>query len=142
MQICKDANLTPELAFEALEFLNQLEVVEFGKIQPYALACELRLASANGFEIVRSLRRMARYRALNIAVVSSLSGNEVRAHGGFPDHELMGKPVDYQRLLSLAHAVKLKLSRMVSDKRYLKIANRYSPCLAISHQKILRATRP
>lgn len=87
-------------------------LVMVGETQPDLLVCDLRLPGVNGFEIVRSLRRMERYRALDIVVVSGLAGNEVQAHGGLPDHvELMGKPVDFLRLRSIACAALQKQPR-------------------------------
>lgn len=78
-------------------------LVMVGETQPQLLVCDLRLPGVNGFEIVRSLRRMDRYRTLDVVVVSGLAENEVQAHGGLPDRvELMGKPVDFQRLRSIA----------------------------------------
>lgn len=89
-------------------------LVMVGETQPDLLVCDLRLPGVNGFEIVRSLRRMERYRALDIVVVSGLAGNEVQAHGGLPDHvELMGKPVDFQRLQSIAGAARQRADRTV-----------------------------
>jgi excisionase family DNA binding protein len=80
-------------------------LVMVGETQPQLLVCDLRLPGVNGFEIVRSLRRMDRYRTLDVVVVSGLAENEVQAHGGLPDRvELMGKPVDFQRLQSIACA--------------------------------------
>lgn len=81
-------------------------LVMVGEVRPDLLVCDLRLPGVNGFEIVRSLVRMERYRHLGIVVVTGLAGNEVEAHGGLPSQVvLMEKPLDFQRLEAMAHAI-------------------------------------
>lgn len=79
-------------------------LVMVGEVHPDLLVCDLRLPGVNGFEIVRSLQRMERYRSIGIVVVSGLAGNEVLAHGGLPEQvQLMSKPLDFMHLQTLAH---------------------------------------
>jgi excisionase family DNA binding protein len=84
-------------------------MVMVGETSPRLLVCDLRLPGVNGFQIVRSLCEMERYKDLAIVVVSGLPGREVEAHGGVPERvELMGKPIDFERLQSLASRLWLR----------------------------------
>lgn len=77
-----------------------------GEAQPQMLICDLRLPGVNGFQIVRALREIPRYRALGIVVITGLEAIEVDAHGGLPQNvELMGKPIDFDRLEAIALAM-------------------------------------
>jgi excisionase family DNA binding protein len=78
-------------------------LVMVGEVSPQLLVCDLRLPGVNGFQIVRALREIPRYKDLAIVVVSGLTLSEVQAHGGLPPQiELLGKPIDFSRLLSIA----------------------------------------
>lgn len=81
-------------------------LVMVGEAQPQMLICDLRLPGVNGFQIVRALREIPRYRALGIVVITGLEAIEVDAHGGLPQNvELMGKPIDFDRLEAIALAM-------------------------------------
>ena len=54
-------------------------------------------------QIVRSLRNMERYNEMAIVVVSGLPLAEIDAHGGLPPGvEIMGKPIDFVRINTIA----------------------------------------
>ncbi len=78
-------------------------LVMVGEVSPCMLVCDLRLPGVNGFQIVRSLCEIERYKEMAIVVVSGLAAEEVRAHGGIPERvELLGKPIDFKRLQTIA----------------------------------------
>lgn len=78
-------------------------LVMVGEMSPRLLVCDLRLPGANGFQIVRSLCEMARFKQMKIVVVSGLPMPEIQAHGGLPDEvDILTKPVDFVRLQALA----------------------------------------
>ena len=78
-------------------------LVMVGEVAPAMLVCDLRLPGVNGFQIVRSLCAMERYKEMAIIVVSGLPSNEIDAHGGLPPRvERSGKPIDFGRLKSIA----------------------------------------
>lgn len=82
-------------------------LVMVGEVQPRMLICDLRLPGVNGFQIVRALREMPRYRTLSIVVITGLEAVEVDAHGGLPPGvELIGKPIDFDRLQAIAAVLK------------------------------------
>ena len=77
-------------------------LVLVGELKPWLLICDLRLPGVNGFQIVRALCSMNRFDALGVVVVSGLQEAEIRAHGGVPERvEIMGKPIDFARLLEV-----------------------------------------
>lgn len=77
-------------------------LVMVGESRPQLLICDLRLPGVSGFQIVRWLTQIERYRHVRIVVVSGLPVGEIDAHGGVPDTvDLMGKPLDFQRLLEI-----------------------------------------
>lgn len=74
-----------------------------GEVMPQMLICDLRLPGVDGFEIVRSLCAIERYSNTLIVVVTGLDKEEVAARGGLPERvELLGKPIDFARLQSIA----------------------------------------
>jgi excisionase family DNA binding protein len=74
-----------------------------GEVRPRLLVCDLRLPGVNGFNIVRALCDMARFKDLGIVVISGLPLPEIQAHGGLPERvQVMGKPVDFSRLQRIA----------------------------------------
>ena len=78
-------------------------LVMVGEMSPRLLVCDLRLPGANGFQIVRALCEMARFKQMKIVVASGLPMPEIQAHGGLPDEvEILTKPVDFVRLQALA----------------------------------------
>jgi excisionase family DNA binding protein len=78
-------------------------MVMVGEIEPRLLICDLRLPGVNGFVIVRSLCTMERYLDMTIVVVSGMPEGEIEAHGGVPERvELMGKPINFNRLREIA----------------------------------------
>jgi len=81
-------------------------LVLMGEVQPRLVICDLRLPGVNGFNIVRALCDMPRFKQVGIVVVSGLPVPEIDAHGGLPSRvELMGKPVDFARLKTIAAAL-------------------------------------
>ena len=81
-------------------------LVMVGEVAPALLVCDLRLPGVNGFQIVRSLCAMERYKEMAIIVVSGLPSNEIDAHGGLPARvERSGKPIDFERLKAIGAAL-------------------------------------
>lgn len=81
-------------------------LVMVGESQPALLICDLRLPGVSGFQIVRWLAEIERYRELAIVVVSGMPAGEIDAHGGVPDRvTLLSKPIDFQCLRSIAEAL-------------------------------------
>ena len=81
-------------------------LVMVGELSPQLLICDLRLPGVNGFQIVRALRGIPRYKDMAIVVVSGLAHDEVLANGGLPPQiELVGKPIDFTRLQSIAQSI-------------------------------------
>ena len=81
-------------------------LVMVGESRPALLICDLRLPGVNGFQIVRWLSEIERYREVRIVVVSGLPLGEIDAHGGVPGKvELMSKPIDFPRLKAIAHEI-------------------------------------
>lgn len=74
-----------------------------GEVQPSLLICDLKLPGVNGFNIVRGLCQIERFKELKIVVVSGMPSAEIDAHGGLPERvEIMGKPIDFARLKDIA----------------------------------------
>lgn len=93
-------------------------LVMVGEVAPCLLICDLRLPGVNGFQIVRSLCEIERYKEMVVVVVSGLPPEEIKAHGGIPDRvELMGKPIDFKRLQEIAARVSSSLAITRSRKR-------------------------
>lgn len=81
-------------------------LVMMGEVQPQMLICDLRLPGVNGFQIVRALCEMTKFKELGIVVVSGLPTPEINAHGGLPPRvEIMGKPIDFGRLRNIAQEI-------------------------------------
>jgi len=79
-------------------------LVMVGEVNPQLLICDLRLPGVNGFQIVRALCDMTKFKEMGIVVVSGLPGPEINAHGGLPPRvEVMGKPIDFKRLQAIAN---------------------------------------
>ena len=80
-----------------------MDTTVVGEVAPALLVSDLRLPGVNGFQIVRSLCAMERYKEMVIVVVSGLPTNEIEAHGGLPARvELSGKPINFERLKGIA----------------------------------------
>ncbi len=74
-------------------------LVMVGEVAPRLLICDLRLPGVNGFQIIRSLCEIPRYRDMEIVVISGLWPSEIEAHGGLPERvRLFGKPIDFEQL--------------------------------------------
>ena len=74
-----------------------------GEVKPQLLICDLRLPGVNGFQVVRALCDMQRFKHLGIVVVSGLPVSEIQAHGGVPERvQILGKPIDFTRLQEIA----------------------------------------
>lgn len=84
--------------------LNGYEgLVLLGEVHPHLLICDLRLPGVNGFNLVRGLCEIERFKHMGIVVISGLPMREIDAHGGLPVRvEVMGKPVDFSRLEKIA----------------------------------------
>ena len=81
-------------------------LVMVGKVTPDLLICDLRLPGITGFQVVRALCDMPRFRQLAIVVVSGMPLNEIAAHGDLPKGVLtMEKPIDSEQLQHLAQKV-------------------------------------
>lgn len=81
-------------------------LVLVGEVQPRLLICDLRLPGVNGFNIVRGLCEIQRFKHMGIVVISGLPGPEINAHGGLPERvQVMGKPVDFAKLQAIAAAL-------------------------------------
>jgi len=73
---------------------------------PAMLICDLNLPKVNGFQIIRSLSGMKEYQDTKIVAVSGMPPEEIDEKGGLPDGvELMGKPIEFSRLLEIARNV-------------------------------------
>jgi len=82
-------------------------LVMVGEVQPQMLICDLRLPGVNGFQIVRALCEMTKFKEMGIVVVSGLPTPEINAHGGLPPRvEIMGKPIDFARLQAIAQQIR------------------------------------
>lgn len=82
-------------------------LVMVGEAVPRLLVCDLRLPGVNGFQIVRYLSALERYKDMAIVVVSGLPPQEIAAHGSLPARvELLGKPIDFDRLQEIAGALR------------------------------------
>ena len=78
-------------------------LVLVGEVRPRLLICDLRLPGVNGFNVVRGLCEIERFKHMGIVVISGLPVPEIDAHGGLPARvEVMGKPVDFARLQMIA----------------------------------------
>lgn len=78
-------------------------MVLMGEVRPDLLICDLRLPGINGFQIVRALCDMERFKKLSIVVISGLPAAEIRAHGGLPERvSIMAKPIDFGQLQVIA----------------------------------------
>lgn len=81
-------------------------LVMVGECRPALLISDLRLPGVNGFQIVRWLSEIERYRDLTIVVISGLPLGEIDAHGGIPGRvELLTKPINFARLREIAEAL-------------------------------------
>ena len=81
-------------------------LVMVGEMSPRLLICDLRLPGANGFQIVRALGEMSRFKKMTIVVVSGLPLAEIQAHGGLPEEVmLLSKPIDFRQLQTIANEV-------------------------------------
>ena len=77
-----------------------------GEVQPKLLICDLRLPGVNGFNIVRGLCQVERFKDMRIVVVSGLPLAEIHAHGGLPERvTVMSKPVAYDQLQIIAEGL-------------------------------------
>lgn len=91
----------PVTAFVAPNGYEGLVLV--GEVQPRLLVCDLRLPGVNGFNIVRGVCEIERFKEMGIVVISGLPVPEIDAHGGLPERvEVLGKPVDFDRLKVIA----------------------------------------
>jgi len=81
-------------------------LVLVGEVQPRLVICDLRLPGVNGFNVVRALCEMPRFKHMGIVVISGLPVPEIDAHGGLPKRvEILSKPVDFLRLQTIAAAL-------------------------------------
>lgn len=78
-------------------------LVLVGEVRPRLMVCDLRLPGVNGFNVVRGLCEIDRFKDMGIVVISGLPTPEIDAHGGLPERVVvMGKPVDFSRLQTIA----------------------------------------
>lgn len=78
-------------------------LVLMGEAKPSLLICDLRLPGVTGFQIVRALCTMPRFRDIGIVVISGMPMDEIDAHGGLPSRvKILGKPVDFALLAEIA----------------------------------------
>jgi excisionase family DNA binding protein len=91
-------------------------LVLMGEVRPRMLVCDLRLPGVNGFNIVRGLCEIQRFKEMGIVVISGMPVPEIDAHGGLPERvHVMGKPVDFARLQAIAHALWQSEGALVSS---------------------------
>lgn len=89
-----------------------------GEVQPRLLVCDLRLPGVNGFNIVRALCAIERFREMAIVVVSGLPLPEIRAHGGLPERVVvMSKPIDFETIKGIAHEKWLRMPEHTYPRR-------------------------
>lgn len=91
-------------------------LVLMGEAKPALLICDLRLPGINGFQIVRALCAMPRFRDMGIVVISGLPGAEIEAHGGLPARvQILGKPVDFGGLAEIGAATHAAIHRALNS---------------------------
>ena len=77
-----------------------------GEIKPDLLICDLRIPGINGVQLVRTLCDLERYKDVSIVMVTGMPAIEVQLNGGLPERvEQMAKPIDFDRLLSIAQGL-------------------------------------
>lgn len=81
-------------------------LVKVGLQQPDLLISDLQMPHLDGFEMIRSLRRMSSCAGMQIVVVTGLSSDDIAAAGGLPpDIHVFSKPVSFVQLEAIALAV-------------------------------------
>lgn len=81
-------------------------LVKVGLQRPDLLISDLQMPHLDGFEMIRSLRRMPSCADMQIVVVTGLSPDDIAAAGGLPpDIQVFSKPVSFVRLEEIAVAV-------------------------------------
>lgn len=77
-----------------------------GEIKPDLLLCDLRMPGVNGVQLVRALCDLERYKDVTIVMVTGMPAIEIQLNGGLPERvEQMGKPIDFDRLQSIAQTL-------------------------------------
>jgi excisionase family DNA binding protein len=88
-----------------------------GRQCPDLLITDLQMPGMDGFQMLRVLRDTAEMAGTTIVAVSGMEASQIAQHGGLPAGvELIGKPVPFQTLQSLA-------MRIVHDKQLDRRSN-------------------
>ena len=96
-------NVRLELATNGFEGL-----VSLGRCKPDLLITDLKMPGMDGFEMLRHLQTSETFIGLNIAVFTSMSLEEIEAHGGLPVNvKLFLKPVAFNEIELFVYSLML-----------------------------------
>ena len=74
-------------------------LVSLGKEKPNLLISDLRMPGMDGFQMIQVLKKNKNFGDLKIAVLSSMTVEEITEHGGLPsDVEFFTKPASFKKL--------------------------------------------
>ena len=81
-------------------------LVRVGLNRPDLLVTDLRMPGMNGFQMLKTLRRLHELSDMKIVVVSGLSPDEIDDGGGIPEGiQILPKPIPFDRLQEIAERV-------------------------------------
>lgn len=98
--------LTAENGYEAL--------LTIGDKQPDLLVADLSMPAMDGFRMIRTLKSSARYRDLEVVVVTALDATEIEDRGGLPEGvRVFRKPIPFAELEAI---VRERLSELAGKR--------------------------
>ena len=75
-------------------------------LQPEVILMDLRMPGMNGFQMLRTLRKLHELSDMKIVVVSGLSPDEIEDGGGIPEGiQVLPKPIPFDQLQEIAERV-------------------------------------
>ena len=88
------------LPIEYRETASGIEgLTEIGRSRPNILIIDLMMPGVDGFQVVRELRRNARFDGMDIIVITGLTGEKIAAAGGLPGNVVVWeKPIPFKQL--------------------------------------------